>query len=252
VSRRALLLGLLAFVLALLTVLPARWVGGSLPSSVRCEQWRGTVWRGRCRQLAVAVPGQPALKIESAAWTLHPLPLLHARLAAEVVLTDARGDAAGHVEFSRDGRLVLQDLSARVLFDPQLPSAMPQGWRGRVEIQHLDLDWRPNELRRLQGQFHFLDLRDDQERELGDYRLDFPPATAPPFTGQLADEGGPLELRGTLQLTADQTWTLDGTVAARASADPGIQSMLQVLGPADGSGRYPLSATGHFTGPTLH
>ncbi len=249
---RVLLLGVLAFVVALLAVLPARWVGGALPSSVHCEQWRGTLWRGRCRQLAVVVPGQPSLKIESAGWHLHPLPLLRTRLSAEVVLTDARGDASGHLEFSRDGRLTLRGVSARLLFDPKLPGPMPQGWSGRVEIHDLQLDWNVDQLRHLQGQFRFFDLRDAQGRELGGYSLDFPPSTAPPFKGQLVDEAGPLELHGTLVLTPDRSWTLQGTVAARPGADPALQGMLGVLGQPAADGRYPLSATGRFTGPTLH
>ena len=249
---RVLLLGVLAFVVVLVAVLPARWVGSALPSSVHCAQWRGTLWHGRCRQLAVVVPGHPSMKIESATWTLHPLPLLRARLSAEVALTDARGDASGHLEFTRAGLLTLRGVSARVQFDRNLPSAMPQGWSGRVELHDLELDWNADQLRHLQGKFRFFDLRNAQGVELGGYSLDFPPATAPPFKGQLVDEGGPLELHATLLLTADRSWTLDGTVAARTGADPDLQRMLGALGPAAADGRYPLSASGSFTGPTLH
>jgi Type II secretion system (T2SS), protein N len=251
VSWRTLLLGLLAFVLALLTVLPARWAGAMLPSSMGCAQWGGTLWRGRCRQLTVTAPGQGSITVETASWTLHPLPLLHGRIVAELALTDARGDVSGHMELARGGLLTLRGVSARVLFDPKLPSVMPDGWRGRIEINQLELDWQVDRLRHLQGDFRFFDLRDAQGRELGDYRLSFPPSTSPPYTGQLNDEGGPLQLRGTLQLTADRKWSLDGTVALRGSADPAIQRTLEALGPADASGRYPLSATGSFTGPTL-
>jgi general secretion pathway protein N len=246
VSWRTVLLGLLAFVVALIVALPARWVGGMLPTAVRCGEWRGTAWNGRCRQLTVAVPDKPAFTIETAGWKVHPLPLLRATVSAEVVMTDSRGDVAGHVDLSRDGSIAVRNMSARVLFDPQLPIAMPAGWRGRIEVERFELDLQHNELRHLQGQFNFFDLRDEDGRELGDYHVVFPPATTPPFTGQLSDAGGPLELRGTLRLSADRQWEVSGTVAARAGADTALADDLAILGAPDGKGRYPLSATGSF------
>jgi len=246
VSWRTLLLGLLAFLVALIVVLPARWVGGMLPASVRCAEWRGTAWNGRCRQLTVSVPGKPAFTIETAGWTLHPLPLLRTRVAAEVVLTDSRGDVAGHVELARGGLVSVRDVSARVLFDPQLPIAMPSGWRGRLEVEQFALVIQQNELHDLEGRFSFFDLRDEAGRELGDYRVSFPPTTVAPFKGEISDAGGPLELHGTLQLTANRRWEVAGTVAARAGADAAIAGNLGVLGAPDANGRYPLSATGSF------
>jgi hypothetical protein len=246
VNWRVLLLGLVAFAVVLVVVLPARWVGRLAPSAVQCAQWSGTLWRGSCRQLTVKVPGKPAVTIENAGWRLHPLPLLRGRVATEVTITDTRGDAAGHVEFARGGQLVLRGVSARVQFDPRLPIAMPEGWRGRAEIRQLELDLQRDQLRHLQGEFAFFDLRDENGRELGNYRVSFPPSTAPPFKGQIADAGGPLELQGTLELTGDRQWALDGKVAARTGSGRGIAGSLEILGAPDAAGRYPLSATGTF------
>jgi hypothetical protein len=161
-------------------------------------------------------------------------------------MTDARGDVAGHVELARGGLISVRNASARVLFDPQLPIAMPTGWRGRMELQGFELDLRQEQLRHLQGQFSFFDLRDEAGRDLGDYKVIFAPATTPPFKGQLSDAGGPLELQGTLQLTADRHWDLTGTVMARAGADTALTGDLAALGAPDANGRYPLSATGSF------
>ena len=245
-SRRALLLGLLAFVVALVVVLPARWIGGMLPPDVRCGDWRGTLWRGRCRQLTIEAPDMQAVTLGSAEWTLHPLPLLSARLAAEVVLTDTRGDATGHVELTRKGLLVLRDVSARALFSPDVPSGLPPGWSGRVEVDQLELELQQEQLLHLQGELRFFDLRDDRRRELGNYMVSFPPAEAPPFRGELSDTGGPFELRGALELTDDRRWTVEGTLRPRPGADPALTSYLAFLGAADSSGRYPLSIEGSF------
>jgi len=246
VSWRSWLLGLLAFLVALVAVLPARWIGGLVPSAVQCQQWRGTLWRGRCRQLTVSAPQMQAVTLETVGWTLHPLPLLRGRLSAEVTLTDARGDAAGHLEFTHKGLLVLRGVSARVLVDPALPTAMPAGWRGRVELGDLEVDWQSNQLRHLQGELRFLDLRDEQGRLLGNFNLSFPPSTAPPFAGQLSDAGGPFDVRAVLTLSADRHWNVQGTVAARSDADPGLTRFLELLGAPDSDGRYPLAMEGSF------
>lgn len=245
-SWRVLLLGLAAFLLALVVVLPARWIGGLLPAMIQCADWGGTIWRGRCSQLVVATPGVQPITLETTTWNLRPLPLLRARVAADVVLTDARGDAAGHVEFSLGGRLVLRDVSARARFDSSLPSAMPLGWSGRVEVAGLQVDWQDNELRDLQGDLQFFDLRDERGRAMGNYHVSFPPSSAPPYTGRLADLGGPLEIAGTLVLSVDRRWSLEGTVRPRPEADAAIARYLEFLGAADAAGRYPLSLSGSF------
>lgn len=245
-SWRTILLGLAAFLVALVAVFPARWIGGLLPSTVQCDGWRGTLWRGRCRQLTVTVPGQPPVTVETAGWTLHPLPLLRATLSVEVAVTDARGDVSGHVELTRKGQLVMRDVSARALLDPQLPTAMPAGWSARVELADLGLQWAGNELLALQGDLRFSDLRDEQGRLLGNYHLSFPATREPPFKGQLTDEGGPFELQAAVELTRDRRWSLQGKVRPRPDADPALVQYLQVLGGADANGRYPLGAEGTF------
>lgn len=245
-SGRVLLLGLLAFLVVLVVVFPAGWLAGLLPAAIHCANWKGTLWRGSCHQLTVALPGKPRVIIESTGWTLHALPLLRARAAVEFSVSDARGDASGHLELAAGPAVVLRDAVAHATVDPQLPGFLPQGWRGRVEAARLELDWVANEIRHLQGDLRFLDLRDEKGQDVGSYHLVFPPAAAPPFKGQLNDEGGPLDLRGTLELTADRRWTIEGSVKARGGTASGIGANLQILGAPDASGRYPLSATGSF------
>ncbi len=245
-SWRVLLLGLVAFLVALLVVLPARWVGGLLPPGVQCAEWRGTLWRGSCGQLAVAVPGHPPVRIESTSWKLHPLSLLRGRLSADIALTDARGDATGQVEMTRSGQLVLHETAARIQLDPQFSGGLPAGWRGRVEMQQVELDWQANQVHRLGGEFRFIDLRDENGREMGSYQLGFPASSTPPFNGQLSDQGGPLDVQASVGLGADRSWSLNGTVAVRQGGDTSFRRYLEVLGAPDAAGRYPLSASGTF------
>lgn len=230
----------------MLVVLPARWVGGLLPPVAQCTEWRGTVWRGACGQLTVQIPGQQPITLESASWKLQPLRLLRGRLAADVVLEDARGEANGSIEMAPGGLLRLRDVTARARLDPQFPGGLPTGWSGRLDMQSLELDWQVDRLQHLQGEFSFHELRDERGREIGSFRASFPASEGPPFKGELTDLGGPLELRATVELTADRNWSLNGTVMARGGDDGGFRRYLEALGAPDASGRYPLSATGTF------
>lgn len=239
-------LGIAAFLVAMLVVLPARWVGGLLPPAARCVEWSGSIWRGSCGQLTVQVPGQRPITLQSASWTLHPLRLLRGRLAADVVVEDPRGAATGSLEVARNGLLVLRGVEAQARLDPQFPGGLPAGWSGRLEMQALDLDWEVDELRRLQGEFRFLNLRDERGREVGSYQASFPATNGPPFKGQLTDLGGPLELRAAVELSVERNWSLNGTVMMRGAEDGGFRRYLEALGAPDASGRYPLSATGTF------
>jgi hypothetical protein len=240
------LLGIAAFLVAMLVVLPARWVGGLVPPIAQCMPWSGTIWRGRCSQLTVRVPGQQPITLAAARWELHPLRLLRARLAADVVLEDPRLEGTGSLEVARNGLLQLRGVAARAQLDPQFPGGLPAGWRGRVEIEALDLDWQVDQLRRLQGELRFLDLKDEQGRDVGSFQASFPAASGPPFTGQLTDLGGPLEVRATVALTVERNWSLNGTVKVRDGQDSGLRRYLEALGAPDAAGRYPLSATGTF------
>lgn len=244
--KRAVLLGVLAFAAALVVVMPAGWAGSLLPSMVECARWHGTIWRGGCRGITINAPGTRPVTLENARWELHPAALLRGRMSADIALTDARGDATGLVQFTFGGMLMLRGVSARALFGPDLPTAMPAGWSGRVEATAVELDWQSNELHHLQGELRLTDLRDEQSRELGNYTLAFPPATEPPFTGQLVDNGGPFEASGKLELSMDRRWSLQASVRARPGADPRLAGFLGVLGGPDAAGRYPLSLEGSF------
>lgn len=243
--KRVILLGVCAFLLALVVVLPARWVGGLLPSGVQCANWRGSIWRGQCLTLTIAQQPQPAI-IDTLQWRVRPASLLRLTLAADVALTWAQGDAKGELELRRGGLLTLRDVSARALLDRELLGALPRGWRGRLEASGVQLGMQDRSVRLLAGELLLQDFTDGSGVALGSYRLTFPAATQPPFPGQLQDTGGPFEVQAKVSIAADRSWELDGTVAARSAEAHIFDRQLELLGPADASGRRRLAAAGSF------
>ncbi len=241
---RVWLLGITAFLLAMVAVMPVAWVKSVLPDTVQCAQWSGSIWRGRCSMLTLQQPGQAPLQIESLQWKVHALALLRLQVRTEFKLVSPQGQAEGLFERGAGGALRLRDVSARAVLDRRLVGALPAGWNGQLDVRGLDLQLDGRELQQLAGELVVHDFNDGRGGALGNYQLKFPAGGAAPFQGQLRDDGGPLETNATLTLSADRSWVLDGTVAVRAGGDPALHRRLDLLGAPDAAGRRRLSAAG--------
>src|SRR4029077_10492158 len=92
---------------------------------------------------------------------------------------------------------------------------------------------------------HDLTQRTGRVTPLGSYAISFPGGGTEPL-GTLTDLGGPLAVEGTLRLTDQPGYVLEGQVAARGDAAPELIGSLQFLGSPDASGRRPFSIAGTF------
>ena len=215
VRLRYVLLGLLAFVIALLVVLPAAWLKGWLPPQVACGSLGGSVWRGQCSALSVALPGKPPLRLDAVSWQLHALSLLRGRLQADVSLAGADLAASGQITASAGGTLRLEGFTGSGGLDHARLAALPTGWSARAEARDLTLEIAANRITALGGTLLARQLRDARGTAFGDFKIEFPPQADAPFRGMLTDEGGPMQLQSQLVLNADQSWQLRGTVTLR-------------------------------------
>jgi hypothetical protein len=243
---RVVLLGLAAFALALLVVLPARWVGGLLSPQLQCDAWSGSIWRGQCKGLVLQLPGSPPEPIESLRWKLHPTSLLRLVLRADFDVSAEQGTGSGVVELGRGGRIAMQDVAITMQFDRRLVGMIAPGWNGKLHGKQLAIRLHGKQLLTLAGDLQLTDFNDGRGGALGNYSLKFPPASAAPFVGVLQDNGGPFVVTASLTVNADRSWLLDGTVAARPDAPQALQRRLDLLGSPDASGRRRLGAEGTF------
>lgn len=244
--KKALLLGLATFVLALIIVLPAAWVSAALPASVQCAAWSGSVWRGQCRELSLSDGQKVVMKLSTLRWRLKPAALLGLKLKADFDSTWPQGSTEGEVAVSPSGAISVRGMNGRSELDRRFFGAMPAGWHGQIDIRDFDLDWRNGVIGRLGGELVVSDLKDARGTALGGYRLRFPSSGAAPFNGELVDTGGPLEVAAQLQLTADQAWNLDGRMRVRDAGNTSLNRALDVLSFADASGWRRLTAAGQF------
>jgi len=243
---RTILLGLCAFLLALVVVLPASWVAKLLPAQVQCAGWRGSIWNGQCSGLRLALSGTTPVKLETLRWKVHPQALLRLALNADFQIIDAEGSAAGVLELGTGGRMTLQRVSLQAPFDRRFANMLPAGWTGRVEARDLALRLNDRQIEGIAGELQLRNLDDGRGGQLGSYRLVFAPQPAAPFSGALQDTGGPLAVAASLTIAADRAWVLEGTVATRAGAGETLRRSLDLLGPPDAGGRRRLSAAGSF------
>lgn len=240
---RIALLGVAAFAIALLVVLPARWLAWALPAAVHCGSLQGSLWNGRCQQLELRTArGQP-VQLPEVSWQMHPGALLLATLSADLRVVTPALQARGLARLRAGGSLRISALSVSGNVDHASLAAMPSGWSGRLEASDVLLELRGNRLQALGGTAQLQQLR-DTHGVYGDFTLTMPPQQAAPFKGQLRDRGGVLALDARLGVNADRSWQIDGTIQPRAGAPAGLDQVLDQLGTADVSGRRTFSVAG--------
>jgi general secretion pathway protein N len=248
-------LGLLALLGFALATLPAAAVSSPLRrAGIEAASYDGSLWAGRAT--AMRFRGVPVGDVQ---WTLTPLPLLRGRAAGHARI--ARPD--GSIEADYDTTLRATDVAVRnatvslpIATLTSLPLGIPRGWQGRVSgrLDELRLEQRwPTALR---GTFDIENLISPrpQSAALGSFRAVFPhPAPQPSLsvpndpsnlTARVVDKQGPFALDAQLTIGRKRAFSLDGTLAPRQAVPPNMQRALQMLGPADASGRRQFSVGG--------
>jgi general secretion pathway protein N len=246
--RRAVWIGLaalLVFGALLVARFPARWAADWLPAGVACQRLAGSLWNGRCAGLTAG--GNP---LGDARWTLRPARLLAGRLAADVVLIRAGLDVRGQVEVAPSGAMVARDVAAVIPLDPAILPRAPRNTRGTVRAQLARLALAGRTITEIEGRIEAHDLVQGsgaRAAPLGSYVVTFPatPAGQEPV-GALQELEGPLDVSGSLRLTREPGFVLEGLVAARPDTAPQLARQLEFLGRPDAQGRRPFSIAGTF------
>lgn len=230
------LLAAAAFVVVLLSRLPASWV---VPrsGSLACASPDGSVWSGSCGGFSIE-----HVALGDLSWDVAPLRLLAGTLAAHVVLAHGPVTGSADLALGMGRRMELHNVVADFPLDPRQIPHLPAQLRGRVHADLSLVRLAHGTLAELRGRIeaHDLTQRTGHVTPLGSYGLTFPGGGAEPV-GTLVDLGGPLAVQGTLRLTRQPGYVLQGTVAAREGAAPELVSALQFLGTPDALGRRPFS-----------
>jgi general secretion pathway protein N len=241
-------LGLGAYVAFTLATFPAgtalRWFA---PAELTAAGVTGTLWSGSAASCSVA-----GFTAEALRWRVRPTSLLLGRLAADVEARIPDGFVSGLVTATPSTVRFSGVRGATSL--PALANVLPlKGMRGQASIalEELALEngWPATIVGELKlAGLETLPLISDGSGSLlalGDYTITFTPAPPGALAARFVDNGGPLEVSGTLNMDDTRNYTLDALVEARPGAPETLVEGLKIMTTEpDAEGRRRLNLTG--------
>ncbi len=230
------------FAAVLVARMPASWVIRTGGANDLCASVDGSLWSGSCSGMNIA--HNP---IGDVSWELHPARLFLLQLAAHASAVHGAAQASADVALFFGGRITAHNLVGDLPLDPNVIPGLPATLRGQA---HFDLPLARMEhgiVTQLQGRIEIHDLVDRSGGEataLGSYVIEFPAAASGEPVGKLRDLDGPLAVQGTMRLTRQPGFDLQGDVTARPGAPPALINNIRFLGSPDALGRRPFGISG--------
>jgi general secretion pathway protein N len=235
--------GLVAFLVFLVASVPASQVARRLPPGLSLEGTSGTIWSGQARSLAI--DGRP---LGALRWSCRPWRLIVLEWACTIGLQPPGGEVAGDFTGDFGGGLVGREIRGSAPISSLEGIATPRGWTGTLELDLDELRVESRRPRSATGTLHLRALRGPGPRgeRLGDFELVVGEGSVGGATlnGRLRDLGGPLHVRGAIELFDDGRYLLRGDAAPGPGAGPAIFDTLGFLGPPDRQGRRPFTIEG--------
>lgn len=216
-----------------------------LPPRVTVGTLGGTIWRGYTDVLVVG-----GRSLGAVSWRLRPAHFFLGRLALDVELQRADGEARAGLRLGLGHRIAVRNLEAHLPLAALPPGITPSGWTGVLRADLEELSLRSGAVPRIEGIVELLQLHapPPQGAAIGSYRLQFDAASlrGDQLVGTVQDLEGPMQVSGTVSLGADRSYVVEGLVAPRAGASEAVTGTLRFLGPPDAQGRRPFSVAGTY------
>ena len=230
----------LAFVIALLPADAAyRWLA---PDDVRLSGVQGTLWSGRA-----ALGSAGSLGFHNIQWDVHLWSILLARPGGRIETGLGDGFLQAEVRIGAGG-ITISDASASCslsAFASVLPIA---GIRGQVSLQLAELvlrdGWPAAASGQLRlGQLTVPSLVGGGPILLGNFNVTLSGTDG--LQGTFEDQGGPLQVRGSADLTSAGDYEIRGLVQARPEADAALRRGIElVTGEPNDAGMRPFNFSG--------
>jgi general secretion pathway protein N len=237
-----------AYIAFTLATFPAgtalRWFA---PAGVTFTGVAGTLWSGSAASCSVE-----GFTVEQVRWQTRPTQLLLGRVAASVEARIPDGFVSGVVTAS-SGAVRFNELRAATSL-PALASLMPvRGMRGQASVQLEELVLENGWPTTIVGQLKVAELEtvplisdgSGSLLALGDYTVVFRPAPPGALAADFVDDGGPLEVSGTLNMDDARVYAIDALVKPRDGAPEALVEGLKIMtADPDAQGRRRFNLTG--------
>jgi general secretion pathway protein N len=241
--------GLGAYVAFTLATFPAgtalRWFA---PPGFTAAGVTGTLWSGSAASCSV-----DGFTLESLRWRVRPTSLFLGRVAAEVGARIPGGFVEGVVTTSPSGAVRVDGLRGATSL-PALANVLPlNGIRGQVNVALEELVLENGWPSAIVGELRLAGLEtvplipdgSGSLLALGDYTITFLSAPPGALAARFVDNGGPLEVSGSLDLDDTHNYILDALVEPRAGAPESLVEGLKIMtAEPDAEGRRRLNLTG--------
>jgi general secretion pathway protein N len=254
-SRWLITLGVLALLAFAVATLPAGIARGPLrKAGIDATGFGGSLWSGRAAGLTWR-----GAALGDASWNLRPAALLRGRVAGHAAL--ARSDGSLETDFDvsfggQDLRLAGARFELPLVVLEALPLGLPRGWRGQATGAIAELHLRQGWPETLRGTLDLDGLVAPPPRNVpvGSFHAEFPapdpraslsmPADPSNVTASVRDKSGPFSVDAQLTLNRARNFALEGTLQPRGPVPQAMERSLQLLGPADATGRRQFSVGG--------
>lgn len=226
-------LGLGVYLTAAIVSFPAslahRWFA---PDEIALAVVDGTIWRGSAAHGAVN-----GFAFSDLEWRLEPLALLTGKLSVTAETALPTGFASAHV-VAAGNRIELSEVSAATSIET-FASLFPLGdATGQVRLDFERMEFEDGWPVLAIGEARVADLSVPplfampgvSTVALGNYHARFTGEQAPTIVAIVTDEGGPLEVTGSITLSPDRGYAIDTLIRTRPEASQVLRDGIEMFG----------------------
>lgn len=218
-----------------------------VPNEISVAGVRGTLWSGSAS--AVGIDGFPLRDVR---WQVRPSRLLLGRIDAALEARLPEGFVSTDLIASPSSMRFANLRGGASL--PSLNALLPvRGMRGQASVVLDSLELEGDWPTRVVGELRVTGLEvapliSNGSRDLvalGDYTVTFVDAPPRELAARFVDNGGPLEVAGTVTVDAARSYTLDALIEPRPQANEQLVQGLSIMtAEPDAQGRRRLTLTG--------
>ena len=242
-NKRLITVGGIVLIAGLILMFPARVAYQAfVPDGVRFAGIGGTLWSGSATEGQIG-----ALYLRNVRWSMRPVALLTGKLAFELSADPAGGFIEADVALSPGGSVRLTDVEGGVSISAMQSVIPAPGIEGNLRVQFDDLLIEDGLPTAAVGTVEVFGLvaRGLSPTPIGDFRAELV-STDGGISGSLEDLAGVLDIAGSIRVSTDRSYLLQGLVAPKPAASGAIVDQLRLLGSPNERGQRQFRLEGRL------
>lgn len=252
-GRRLIYLGIVVYLIFLLTTLPASFLSNYiLPSvsaaqSIKLQGVHGTIWKGYAMESSV-----DRFRLGRMDWKLSGWGLLLGDVDLDIKFENQASRGHGDVSVGMGGTTQARDLELQFPAEVLQPLVygLPISFSGELRGSIQSLEFKKSQVLKSQGRvvWQSAALRAPQNIELGSFLVTLEPLNSGTKVKIKDDGRGPIVSDINLSVKGNGEYKLNGWLKARDERQQHITEALRIIGRSDSSGRFWVGYSGKIAG----